>query len=71
MATTLAQLDTALASLTTAVTQLTTDVQALVSKVQAAGSPDVTNELNAVNASLAQLQSIDTSAQAAVNPPTP
>ena len=69
MAVTLQQLDAAIAAETTenatllsAVTQLDTDVQALIAQVQA--GQDFTNELNAVNANLATITGVVSSAQA-------
>ena len=72
MAQTLQQLDTVIAGLGTGVTQLVTDVQALIAAVQAIPGQDFTNEVNAINTDITNLQGLDTSVTAetgTLNPP--
>lgn len=60
----IAQLDAAIQQLTEAQTQLVADIQTLLVKLPT--NPDYTNELNAVQASIAALQGADTSVKAAL-----
>ena len=60
VATTLQQLDAAIAANTAEVAQLVTDINALIALVQAIPGQDFTNEVNAINADIAQLQGADT-----------